>query len=664
MKAIYKNIALAALAFGAAACSQEDDFSLSYLNDSDAVRITAQVGTDDVIGGFTRSNPIGMVDEQKEFNIGDQISVTAETQAPVIYQLGTDGWAPVGDTYLKWQTNDLDITAYYPVDRNNASATTFTIPTEYADVAAMADADYMVYSGTQSKGDDKAIKLTMQRKMVRIVVDEISYNDQFATGYSVTGIKVHSNTKGYILYEEFDEGLPEAGYIVVSALQQGGDFYALLAPTSAEPDGTFLTVTVTNNTNPEDEHTLTVKGIPATVAGNSYNYSLTVGKDKVGIGSVSVKPWTTDVIDGGEAGEIYYSISKQTETAVALEIYPMATAEHIQAAIGDFTTIAVTTALTEEQQSALMSALAGKDVTLYLPKVEKANQASLANDETSGITIICGITNPANTAKGDVAMLDGTFIDTEDLDKLTDALKGVIEPSGIVFWTENEDDGPSTLVGDAVADKVMQSAFPNCTHGLIVSLTDVSTSCAWQGINEDSEQKYYESIYDNFQSIHDTYKNYVSIESETGSSQNINKILGYNNTKVLEAYNAYCKANNRNNHLVKTIEALAEWKASNPDIANTTGWFLPSAKELHMLCYKDVADVRQVYGTDKIDTKTAINTSLGKVDGTRFDTDYYWSSSEYPWNSASGAFLVMFNNAYVESYIKNYTSYVRAVCAY
>ena len=129
----------------------------------------------------------------------------------------------------------------------------------------------------------------------------------------------------------------------------------------------------------------------------------------------------------------------------------------------------------------------------------------------------------------------------------------------------------------------MNADFPHCTHGLIVSLTDVSTSSVWQSSNE--------SVYDNFQSTHDTYQNYVAIESGTDENSNINKILGYNNTKVLEAYNAYCKANNKSDYLVQPIEALATWKASNPDIIGTTGWFLPSAKELHMLCYKDVADV-------------------------------------------------------------------------
>lgn len=289
MKTICKNIAMAALVLSAVACSQNDDFSPSYLNDPDAVRITVQVGNDDATGGFTRSNPLGTPEEQTKFNSGDQISVTAGSQTTVVYQLGENGWNPVGDTYLKWQTDEMDVTAYYPVDKNNASATTFTVPTEYSETCSIADADYMTYDGKQTKGDDKSINLTMQRKMVRVVIDEITFNDQFAEDYSVTGIKVHANTKGYA------DGKAEEGSITVTALQQDNAFYALLAPTTEDGTATFMTVTVSDGTTSQ---VLTVKGIPATAAGNSYSFSLTVGKDKASIKEPTVTDWSTgSVID-------------------------------------------------------------------------------------------------------------------------------------------------------------------------------------------------------------------------------------------------------------------------------------------------------------------------------------------------------------------------------
>ena len=83
MKAIYKNIALAALALSAVACTQEEEFAPSYLNDPDAVRITAQVASGNVTGGFTRSNPLGTAEQQAKFNNGDKVAVTAGNQTAV-----------------------------------------------------------------------------------------------------------------------------------------------------------------------------------------------------------------------------------------------------------------------------------------------------------------------------------------------------------------------------------------------------------------------------------------------------------------------------------------------------------------------------------------------------------------------------------------------------
>ncbi len=384
MKAIYKHIAFAALALSAVACSQDDDFAPSYLSDPDAVRITAQVGTADVTGGFTRSNPLGTAEEQAKFNTGDQISVTAGTQAPVTYQLGTDGWKPVGETYLRWQTNEMNVTAYYPVEKNNASATTFTVPTEYTDEKPIAEADYMTYSGTQTKGVDKSIDLTMQRKMVRLVITP-EFNDQFATDYSVTTIKVHANTKGYA------DGQPETGDITVTALKQGDAFYALLAPTTEATAATFLTVTVSDGTTSQD---LTVKGIPATAAGNSYSFTLTVGKDMVTMGTVSVSDWEGATIEGGVAEEVKVTTVIEGSTAT-ITVPELATDAMVQHAMSEFTaeglaTIIVEGPLNETRQGYIATALAGKTVTLYLTHLAEDELIDELASTDDGITVNCG----------------------------------------------------------------------------------------------------------------------------------------------------------------------------------------------------------------------------------------------------------------------------------
>ena len=379
MKAIYKHIAFAALALSAVACSQDDDFAPSYLSDPDAVRITAQVGTADVTGGFTRSNPLGTAEEQAKFNTGDQISVTAGTQAPVTYQLDADGWKPVGETYLKWQTNEMNVTAYYPVGKNDASATTFTVPQTYADLAAIAEADYMTYNGTQTKGDDKSINLEMQRKMVRLVITP-KLNDQFATGYSVTTIKVHANTKGYA------DGQPETGDITVTALKQGDNFYALLAPTTEATAATFLTVTVSDGTTSQD---LTVKDIPATTAGNSYSFTLTVGKDMVKMGTVSVNPWTGATIVGGVAEEVKVETVIEGSTAT-ITVPELATDAMVQNAVTEAladnaTLLMINGQLTDAQQTAIATALTEKtDVALVMSGV---SAPATAITELTGIDL-------------------------------------------------------------------------------------------------------------------------------------------------------------------------------------------------------------------------------------------------------------------------------------
>ena len=389
MKAIYKHIAFAALALGVAACTQEDDFMTSYQSDPNAVRITAQVGSDDVTGGFTRSNPLGSTaDDQAKFNSGDAISVTAGTQAAVTYTFDGTTWNPETDKYLKWESETMDVKAYYPVTEGT-SATDFTVPTDQRTEANVINADYMTFSGTASKGTNKSINLAMERKMVRIVVDNITFNEEFKSGYEVKSITVFSNTSGYA------NGEVQTDEIEISAYKHtDGKFYALLAPTKEEPNAMFLRVIVTDEF--DIETTCHVKGIPTTEAGNSYNLSLTVGKNIASVASVSVKEWTGSTITGGEAIELKATceISGTTATLTVPELAPEESfteaLETLSAATG-VTTITVDGTLTEAQQTALATAL--EDNTTPKIVFEDMNLADLSDD-------VKWMGNPIDTANG------------------------------------------------------------------------------------------------------------------------------------------------------------------------------------------------------------------------------------------------------------------------
>lgn len=280
-----KYVGVAALLALLAACSNDDLENISYPNDPLAVRVNATAGKNVI----TRSFPTDDT-QQTAFEDGDQISVGTEDQDAVIYTKKDADWGPESG-YLKWTSSSLTFNAYYPVDKNNASMTTFDVPIDQNSLEAIGNADYMTYSGAQTKpaSADGSITLNLTRKMARVVIGDIKFLDQYETGYSVTAISVHGNTSGY------ENGTTKTGDIAVNAYKDdNGKFYALLSPTTLNESETFLSVTVKADDS-DDTKELLVKGIPALSASNSYTYALTVGKNMITISSVTVDNWD----DGG-----------------------------------------------------------------------------------------------------------------------------------------------------------------------------------------------------------------------------------------------------------------------------------------------------------------------------------------------------------------------------
>ena len=296
-------IALAAMTMilALSACSESEDLLSAFHSDPNAVRITAQVGKASA-DGFTRSNPLGATEaDQKKFNDGDMISVKADGQDAVTYQLNNNEWQPQGGKFLKWENETMKFTAYYPATFNG----TITQPTEYNKEADLAAADFMSYSGPQTNTKDNKrnqLTLTMERKMARVVVEIDGFNDQYAgatiknvNSLSICGVKAykHSDKK----------------------------FYALIKPCEAQNSETFISLDVAEGASKTTTEKLT--GIPALTAGNSYTYQLTVGKDKVSVSGITVKDWTTGDITGGKTEE--YPTPYITFTAKAEQKFKMTT---------------------------------------------------------------------------------------------------------------------------------------------------------------------------------------------------------------------------------------------------------------------------------------------------------------------------------------------------
>ena len=267
-----------------------------------------------------------------------------------------------------------------------------------------------------------------------------------------------------------------------------------------------------------------------------------------------------------------------------------------------------------------------------------------------------------STAKvGDFITTDGKLLEMTESMTLSEEVKKRI--AGVVFWVPEKKDPNRQTQASLQSDEVMAKAHPNCTHGLAVSLKDVSAEMKWQGGQYEAVLNFQRG--DAFNPAYDKSL-FKPIASNNGSSHPINFILGYQNTLILRAYNVYCKSIGSGNKVVLPVDALAGFETNNPSPTNSTGWFLPSPKELHILCYKDVDNIGRYWEDPSYtDTRDIVNKSLIAADGGTFAYNYYyWSSSEFG-GFLSHAFLVNFRNSNVISVSKYYNTYrVRAVCAF
>ena len=276
MKIMKRMMGLAAAILALSACSESEDLLSAFHSDPNAVRITAQVGKASA-NGFTRSNPLGDAEGQKKFNNGDEISVKADGQDAVTYQLNGNEWQPQGGKFLKWESDKMNFTAYYPASFDG-NLDNVTLPKEY-DEASLAANDFMSYYGLHSNTNGNQLTLTMNRKMARVVVEIDGFKDQYAgatvNSLSICGIKAYKHGDG--------------------------KFYALIKPCEAQNSATFISLDVAEGESKTTTEKLT--GIPSLTAGKSYTYKLTVGKDKVSVSGIYVADWTTGDITGGKTEE-------------------------------------------------------------------------------------------------------------------------------------------------------------------------------------------------------------------------------------------------------------------------------------------------------------------------------------------------------------------------
>lgn len=268
-----------------AGCATDSDNSNTWLSDPNAVHVSASVGSI-----FTRSNP---TDETKQtsFNNGDVMGVSNSGKSLNYTFNGTD-WQPGNGSYLVWDDNNLKFQCWYPADGKNTFSKGY-IQEDQSNTDVIAKSDYMTAEVTDLKEipGDRQLKVAMERKTARLILNIQSYNDQFTADTKVNHVR--------IVGKECTDA-NETSTINIKPLQKGEGginttYTALVAPGTTEGHLYF-------SADESTETPLVVK-IASLEAGKSYTYNLTVGKDKVAINDITVKDWTTGEITGGKAEE-------------------------------------------------------------------------------------------------------------------------------------------------------------------------------------------------------------------------------------------------------------------------------------------------------------------------------------------------------------------------
>ena len=279
MKIMKRMMGLAAAILALSACSESEDLLSAFHSDPNAVHITAEVGKASA-NGFTRSYPLGDAEAQKKFKEGDEISVQADGQDAVTYQLNGTEWQPKESSkFLKWESDKMNFTAYYPASFDG-NLDKVILPAEY-DEASLAANDFMSYYGLETNTNGNQLTLTMRRKMARVVVEIDGFKDQYA------GAKI--------------DNVNSLSICGIKAYKHDNKFYALIKPCEAQNSATFISLDVAEGESKTTTETLT--GIPELTAGNSYTYKLTVGKNKISVSGITVADWTGGTISGGKTEE-------------------------------------------------------------------------------------------------------------------------------------------------------------------------------------------------------------------------------------------------------------------------------------------------------------------------------------------------------------------------
>ncbi|WP_455994061.1 fimbrillin family protein [Porphyromonas endodontalis] len=251
-----------------------------------AVRITASIGNP---FAATRSMPLGTEEEQTKFKEGDEILVKTDySEQRATYRFDGTAWKPKDGKYLLWKYDwPESFRAFYTVESGlqAVDGAPYVFPTDQSSIDKIAKADIMSADLNPAKTKE-VLHFTMHRNTTRLIVEIAGFNSEFPADAKVENVEFHNKSNAsapQVTYTPYADGEGKAG-----------STYTVLVPWDAANHTVSLTVGGKAMTAKLQDYSYD--------NGKSYTYRLTVGKEKLEVGEVTVADWTgREVIPGGEA---------------------------------------------------------------------------------------------------------------------------------------------------------------------------------------------------------------------------------------------------------------------------------------------------------------------------------------------------------------------------
>lgn len=212
-------------------------------------------------------------------------------------------------------------------------------------------------------------------------------------------------------------------------------------------------------------------------------------------------------------------------------------------------------------------------------------------------------------------------------------------PVAIVFY-----------VGDpSKDDAALRADHPECTHGLALALFGES-SVVWQP-NVAASGK----LVSAWQKDDPEASKYIDVH-QNSSGEYLNSIVGYSNTKVYELFN---EDDANSEWPVEAVGLIQEFRQENPLPSNTSGWYIPSIKELSLMCTGEYdnniggMNENTLMQSPLNEMVAFLNEKIYKIPGAYlFSPNYYLSSTE------GDIVSQMYWKTYNQWYVKMATGYV------